>query len=218
MDSRIRTYRHLARAASLLLLLICFHPGHGQQYKVVEYGKESGLPQPYIYTLVQDHTGRLWVGTGKGLARFDGYAFESFTTSDSLSDNFIVVSHANEQGVWFGHMNGGLSLYDGYEFHKVLDGDQGTGSITDMKTLGTTTWVSTQSGGIWRIGSQLEAVRYQDRAQTLFVFAFELLSSSECLVGSMDGIYRYSLDPESDEMSLIGYLEGLPETKIQDIV
>jgi len=183
----------------------------------MEYDEISGLPQPYVYSLVQGPTGHLWIGTGEGLGRFDGKSFDAFTVSDSLCDNFVVTSHTNENGVWFGHMNGGVSLYDGYTFQKMVNGDQGTGTVTDIKTQGNTTWVSTQSGGFWRIDADQEAKLYQDSLQELFVFAFELLSSTECLVGSLDGVYLYSMDQEAQRLRMVSPLEGLPETKIQDM-
>ncbi|MBE9517700.1 MAG: hypothetical protein IMY68_03990, partial [Bacteroidetes bacterium] len=183
----------------------------------MEYGLSSGLPQPYVYTIDQDASGYLWIGTGDGLARFDGKTFQVFTTADSLSDNFISTSHTNESGVWFGHMNGGVTLFDGQEFVKVLPGDPLKGSITGIKSMNGTTWASTQSGGIWIISSNLQATLYEGPEQMGQVLSFELLSSNECLVGSIDGVYVYAIVPESGALRLIGALEGLPETEVLDL-
>ena len=100
----------------MLLSFLYLPPCWSQIHKVIDYSESSGLPQPYVYSLAQDHTGHLWIGTGEGLSRFDGNDFEVFTEADSLCDNFLLVSHVNDQGVWFGHMNGGVSLYDGKTF------------------------------------------------------------------------------------------------------
>lgn len=37
-----------------------------------------GLPQNLVTDLVQTRDGYLWIGTGNGLARFDGVAFTVF--------------------------------------------------------------------------------------------------------------------------------------------
>ena len=37
--------------------------------------------------------GYLWVGTGNGLSRYNGFIFENFTTNDSLADNFITCRY-----------------------------------------------------------------------------------------------------------------------------
>ena len=49
-----------------------------QQHKVVAFDVKSGLPQDYVYSLHQDDAGYLWIGTGDGLARYDGNTFEVF--------------------------------------------------------------------------------------------------------------------------------------------
>ncbi len=93
MEGKIRTYSNILRTAVLLFSLFYLLPCRGQLHKVIDYGETSGLPQPYVYSLVQDHTGHLWIGTGEGLSRFDGNSFEVFTVADSLCDNFILTSH-----------------------------------------------------------------------------------------------------------------------------
>jgi len=190
---------------------------YSQQYRIMEYGLNSGLPQSYVYSLEQDASGFLWIGTGDGLARFDGKNFQVFTMSDSLGDNFITASFINESGAWFGHMNGGLTHYDGKQFIKVLPGDQSKGSITDIKSIAGSTWASTQSGGIWRINPDLLATLYEDHENPVAVFSFELISSTECIVGSMEGAVIYTMQHDSRELRLIVALDSLPETKIQDL-
>lgn len=58
----------------------------------------------------------MWVGTGDGLNRFDGYSFDYFTHSDndssSISDNNIWNMLLDSKGrLWVGTYNG-LNLYD----------------------------------------------------------------------------------------------------------
>lgn len=213
---------HKARYRQILLILALFMmipspKTYSQQYRFMEYGLNDGLPQPYVYTINQDASGYLWIGTGDGLARFDGKTFQVFTTSDSLSDIFITTSHTNKSGVWFGHMNGGVTLFDGRKFVKVLPGDPSKGSITGIRSIDGTTWASTQSGGIWTISSNLQATLYMDRENPVPVLSLELLSPTECIVGSIEGAYVYAIVPEVKEFRLIGELEGLPETKVQDL-
>ncbi|MCK4751393.1 MAG: hypothetical protein KAT15_30255, partial [Bacteroidales bacterium] len=204
--------------AVILLLSIPWTCTLAQLYKVMEYGVNSGLPQPYVYSLEQDGSGYLWIGTGAGLARYDGNTFQVFNSSDSLCDDYITCSHISSSGSWFGHGNGGITRYNGKTFVKIVTGDQGTGAITGIKSSGKTTWASTQSGGIWRIDPGLEPILYQDPVNSVSIFSFELLSSTECMVGSIDGVYIFSMDQESSALRLISSLEGIPDTKIQDLV
>ncbi len=39
---------------------------------------EKGLPENSVFSLLQTRDGYVWVGTGYGLARFDGIHFKTF--------------------------------------------------------------------------------------------------------------------------------------------
>src|ERR1041385_1566339 len=43
---------------------------------------EKGLPENSVFSLLQTRDGYLWVGTGYGLARFDGIHFKTFDGTD----------------------------------------------------------------------------------------------------------------------------------------
>mgnify|MGYP003494359123 CR=1 FL=1 len=48
------------------------------QYRVDGWQTEQGLPQNTAQAMYQTRDGYLWVGTGAGLARFDGVRFATF--------------------------------------------------------------------------------------------------------------------------------------------
>jgi hypothetical protein len=49
-----------------------------KQHIVDLWQQADGLPQNYVFTVVQSRDGYLWIGTRSGLARFDGVRFTSF--------------------------------------------------------------------------------------------------------------------------------------------
>ena len=62
--------------------------------------------------MLQDRRGYLWIGTGSGLSRFNGYDFTNFTTEDGLNNNFIKTIYEDNNGVlWIG-TNEGLNYID----------------------------------------------------------------------------------------------------------
>jgi ligand-binding sensor domain-containing protein len=65
--------------------------------------------------IVEDEQGRIWVGTWKGVMRFDGEEWRTFTTHDGLGDDVVLGLYADEDGVWVGTRQG-VSLYDGETF------------------------------------------------------------------------------------------------------
>ena len=87
-----------------------------QSYNFRNFNSEDGLTQSYVYSIIQDVQGYLWVGTDNGLFRYDGFKFENYPTSDSLADNFIANSISDGESLWFGHRNGRLSYFDGRKF------------------------------------------------------------------------------------------------------
>jgi len=218
---RIRPYKNPYSgrliAPFILLITLCSMLA-GQDYKVKQFGVSQGLPQDYVYSIHQDASGYLWIGTGDGLARFNGISFEIFTEADSLCSNFISCSHTDGLNSWFGHNDGGISYFDGIGFSKVVAGEQDAGSITEIKLMGDIIWASTQSGGIWRIGPDHEAMLLKDPDHPLQIFSMEFLSSTELAVGSLDGVHILSLVNESNKLEFVSTLEGIPETRIQDLM
>ncbi|MES2521009.1 MAG: two-component regulator propeller domain-containing protein, partial [Bacteroidota bacterium] len=53
------------------------------------YTVDDGLPSSHVYRAFQDSKGFMWFCTDKGIARFDGYKFEKFTTKNGIPNNDI---------------------------------------------------------------------------------------------------------------------------------
>ncbi|KAB2922990.1 MAG: hypothetical protein F9K22_10200, partial [Bacteroidetes bacterium] len=77
----------------LIFLPLSAAPAESPAYRFQTYSVEQGMSSAEIYTVLQDRTGFLWIGTTNGLHRFDGYSFTVFRNvpfdSTSLSANFI---------------------------------------------------------------------------------------------------------------------------------
>ena len=80
-------------------------------------GVAAGLPNPMALAAVQDRNGFLWIGTGSGLARWDGYRFRTYAgdgqNPDDLPDTYVQALHLDHNGaLWIGTSAGGLVRYD----------------------------------------------------------------------------------------------------------
>ena len=77
-----------------------------------QFGPAEGLAQPFIYCLLQDRQGYLWLGTAEGLVRYDGSRFVTFTTRDGLADNFVtgLWQDPTSGALWVSHAQGGRSV------------------------------------------------------------------------------------------------------------
>lgn len=96
-----------------IISLFCILSGisGAQNFTIRNYSAEYGIPDEFIYTLNQADNGFLWVGTGKGLARFDGYEYETIQYPDSADTRLITTSLKDKNGsIWFG-CNDGTVLF-----------------------------------------------------------------------------------------------------------
>jgi ligand-binding sensor domain-containing protein/two-component sensor histidine kinase len=72
---------------------------------------QQGLPQAWIYSIVQSHDGYLWLGTQTGLVKFDGVRFTTAYDIDGVSNGKLWVTHLiedDEQALWIGTAQAGL--------------------------------------------------------------------------------------------------------------
>ena len=92
-----------------------WHPEDGLRF----YGIDDGLIDANINDLLLDHTGNLWAATGKGLCRFDGNAFQAFTSEDGLPSDYIRCIFEDRRGrLWIG-TNNGVAQFDGRIFQRI---------------------------------------------------------------------------------------------------
>ncbi|NCX95991.1 MAG: hypothetical protein EBX41_06200, partial [Chitinophagia bacterium] len=91
-----------------------------QQFPLLHYTTNEGLPSNTIYKVYRDHKGFIWICTDKGLARYNGISFEVFSTADGLPDNEIFFAQEDPQHrLWFATYNGELCFYKDGKFHNA---------------------------------------------------------------------------------------------------
>lgn len=72
----------------------------------------DGLPGNFILALKQDRQGNLWIGSNKGLSRFDGKKFTNYSKLNGLIGEYIFsIEFGNDHSLWVGSHNGMNRLY-----------------------------------------------------------------------------------------------------------
>ena len=78
-----------------LILSICgllfFIPVNGQESREYIYNhldKSDGLASNFVVCITQDHNGFIWIGTGRGLFRYDGTHIKDFTVLGDGNETF----------------------------------------------------------------------------------------------------------------------------------
>ncbi|HEX7916165.1 ligand-binding sensor domain-containing protein, partial [Rudaea sp.] len=79
-------------------------------------GVADGLPSSYVYKIIEDRRGFIWVGTRDGLARYDGAGFRVWQHDagdpTSIASNDVPTVYADRAGrIWCGG-DDGLSMLD----------------------------------------------------------------------------------------------------------
>lgn len=191
-----------------------------QNFNLSKFTNVQGLPQNYVYDVVQDRYGFVWIGLAEGLSKYDGTKFTNYTVRDSLADNFVSAMLIDTEGnLWCGHGNGQFSVFKNSEFHKVFVNDVAS-PIKDMciDDKGGI-WAVEQNKGIINITPAGNIKTYFDREKfgRRIYYSVRAINSMTLLVGTSDGamivkfdVDRNLLDPEE--------ISDIPSSAINCIV
>ncbi len=181
--------------------LSIFNPST-EHFETVPYAdyKQMNISHSSVTALYFDKGGVLWVGTKKGLNKFDSYTkdFESFKTSQFDKSKTIItgIQTSVKGGYWISTIGGGLFKFDGknsFQHYQIVSREEN--DFTEfIQTLYTdhkgNVWVGTAGAGV-----------YHFNEQTI---------SSDGLIRTFDHYYTKSPTPLSDDyvMSLASDTEG----------
>ncbi|OQY30285.1 MAG: hypothetical protein B6244_00035 [Candidatus Cloacimonetes bacterium 4572_55] len=85
----------------------------------------DGLVYDHVRSIIQDRQGTIWIGTGRGLSRYDGENFVNFTEENGLIDDHITMLMEDSRGrIWIASDGGkGVAYYDNGAFYGVSTED-----------------------------------------------------------------------------------------------
>jgi signal transduction histidine kinase/ligand-binding sensor domain-containing protein/DNA-binding response OmpR family regulator len=177
----------------------------------------DGLPTDEIRSnIVQDRQGFIWIGTVKGLVRYDGYSCKIYgnDTEDptSLSSIGVIALHCDRKGrLWVGTWETGLSLYDPMKdrFINFLP-RQGDSNWLQAKTINVihedkqgNIWLGTMYEGIVRVHfdtekeeTSIDSIKRHIHFHTYFpggkrndIWDIKEFGDNKIIVASLGGLY-----------------------------
>ncbi|MCF2447628.1 ATP-binding protein [Dyadobacter sp. CY345] len=116
----------------------------------------EGLPTNLINAVAQDRNNFIWIATGDGLARYDGYHFRFFKkggTPNSIPSNGVQTVYADGDDLWVGTVNG-LCKINTVTFAITRIS---TGTHTNIRCFSKDT-----NGNLW-IGTMTALVKYNQK-------------------------------------------------------
>lgn len=212
----------MQQKASLVLFLLLMLPGAGlisaQEYRISNFGISEGIPYEFVYTVNQDSHGYIWVGTGEGLCRFDGFDFSTAIIQDSLAGMVAAVSYKDSrQDLWFGYHSGSIARFSNRKFELVETGMEINGAVTGFAGLADgSLLVSTLNNGLLLLDAE------DGKAQPVEGvapgnFTSLLVAGNTLLLGAQEGLFVYSIEEGGQKVNLKSTVAALEFSRIQDI-
>ncbi len=81
--------------------------------------KSMGLPSNSVYDIFQDRKGFMWFATGKGLCRYDGNHFKTFTADFQTSKSGSCITEDAFGRIWYSNFDGYLYYVEKGELHTL---------------------------------------------------------------------------------------------------
>lgn len=204
--------------ASIALILLGLH-GMAQSYSFRNFNVEDGVSHPFIYDIVQDDKGYLWVATGEGLCKFNGFHFTNYFTNDGLAENFVSTLHKDAKGnIWMGHKQGGCSIFSSKGIDKLNTEQHFNSVIRAIRDdYQGNTWLLSQHSGMVKVSPERRIQLFDAPFSQYLLFDFQITEKNQMLVGTNEGLYLYNLEGESLTPKFDRLISDVPMTKINCI-
>ncbi len=188
----------------------------------------------------EEPSGKVWIGTeDQGVFRYDPSAkgaaqWTNFTAKNGLGDDNVYAICSDKLGrIWVGHLNHGVSVYNGesWKNYDVLDGPIGERifSIASDPVTGDI-WIATSAGltrysidhDTWSNTTRADALP-SDQIQSLAFDAHgNLYAGTQCdglaISGPKGDYKRWSQIAGSDSLPLVPAGQGLPSNLINQVL
>lgn len=181
--------------------LNCIEEGKG---RILHYRTDNGLPSNMIISITEDDNGYLWIGTQKGIVRFDPKAnvFADFGSDDNLKNNHYnprAALRLSNGRLVFGGTNGfSILLPDNIEPNPNAP----TTVFTDLKLAGQSVPIGEWNGrtvlnGSLNAAETVVKLTYADRGIVFDFTATDFTNPSK-------NRFAYQLDGFDSDWNLVG--------------
>lgn len=211
-----------------------FHIVESKLKKIYTFENTSGgLRSDTVYTLFTDREGVVWIGTNRGVSRFDGQGPFQQTVSDSPNGNFIRILFRAADGKIYAGSNRGLFVKAGekwipvsshgnkpiYALSEDRSGKLLVGTIektgTEMRSLvDDTLWIAGEYGVLRMRDGQPERIIDVEDARDVYVDGEHVWAAT-----TTRGLMHARHDEQFGWLvSSVGFEQGLPSEKAFSIL
>lgn len=200
----------------LLLVLGCFNYSKAQEPKFIQHETGNAFKDIPINVMMQDSQCMIWLGTKKGLARYDGITASPLKLDSTNSDiEVTAIFEDKSKIIWIGTSNGDIYYLDLSRNAHVFIPPEGcpekkiTSILQDDKGQ---VWLATYGEGVYVwTGSRLFNVNADDGLAGNDIYAMTVTSNGNVWLGTDNGINICSIENEKKDICHLGLQDGLPD-------
>ena len=177
-------------------------------YNIKVYDEDSDFFGIFIYTIVQDDDGYLWIGTDEGLHQFDGKHLTNLNKKDSTINDLVTAAVVpSDKGLIFGYFKGGVSTYKHGKYQKIFtDNDVRNKIVKIEENTNGTYWVLTQNEGIIRLKNDDYRLLERSLLKDKIAYDFEIYEDN-LFVATNEGLIHYKIQT-GDKLKLVSMVKG----------
>jgi len=187
------------------------------QYVIDNWTVDDGLPQNTVTVITQTHDGYLWVGTGNGLARFDGSDFTIFNTSNTeelIGHDIRILFEDSSRTLWIASMKGLCRIRDGrfedFPGPVEFNNEPINAILEDKKN---NLWFRTDIGVSRYKNNKFETLRGQEKLSGRKITSLYEDSQSSMWIGSDAGLFCF----KNGKIEQVDKPEGIKKKIIERI-
>jgi signal transduction histidine kinase/ligand-binding sensor domain-containing protein len=162
-----------------------FHDGTWERF-----GRESGIRNPYVWSVAEDAAGRVWAGSwSAGLYLRQGNRFETAPGLEGVVTHMPAIFCGSRGELWIGTGAGLLRYRDG---QADWLGPKGERTPRDVRAVveddDGSVWIGIYGGGIAHLdGGRFQVFRKQDGLSTDFVLCLHMDREGALWIGTFGG-------------------------------
>ncbi|UTW64123.1 hypothetical protein KFE98_08285 [bacterium SCSIO 12741] len=169
--------------------------GQFSRYQVRSFNVESGLPDEFIYDVMEDRWGYLWVATAKGITRYSGENYRALEEERPLlEDGSDFPTHLAEGALdhkYAGYFSGKLAHFTTDTFHLI--GDLEGNKIIGLLSSDSGVVALTQVGGLSFLTEDTVISFNPEGLDEVYSFQAQSFGG-EVLIATSDGLARIALN------------------------
>lgn len=190
---------------------------NAQTFPFRTYSIQDGLSESVVYDIIQDHEGYLWLATGYGLNKFDGFNFINFFEESGLNHSKVYsLYQSRDRKIWIG-TELGVNFFNGDSIYSPVD----LSALENSKVIAIFEdsqggmWFGTDGDGVWNYSITGEMTLYSTSQGFLSnqVRAINESENGKLWFATREGVTLL----ENGDLRNFTTTDGLPENRIRDV-